>query len=122
MNHRKAGRILSRPRRQRKALLKTLLGSLILHGRIETTLAKAKETKDHVDQIINKAKRAKADEKMTLSIIRDLRRRLPVMTVEKLSDADFLSRFDARACGYTRVTKLERRKGDGAEMAVIEFV
>jgi large subunit ribosomal protein L17 len=93
-----------------------------MHTRIQTTLAKAKEMKDHIDQIVNKAKRAKADEKMRLSIIRDLRKRLPAVTVSKLSDAEFIARFDARTSGYTRITKLECRKGDGAEMAVIEFV
>jgi large subunit ribosomal protein L17 len=122
MNHRKSGRILSRGRNQRRALLKTLLGSLVLHERIETTLAKAKEMKNFIDQIVNKAKRAKSDEAMRLSLTRELHRRIPSVSAEKLLKGAFIDRFDERTCGYTRVVKLEARKGDGAEMAIIEFV
>lgn len=122
MNHRKTGRILSRTRNQRRALLKTLFGSLILHEHIETTEAKAKEVKLHIDQLVNKAKLAQTDESRKVSMIRDLRRKLPLVAVEKLSSPEFISRFSERGSGYTRVVKLQARKGDGARMAIIEFV
>lgn len=122
MNHRKTGRILSRTRNQRRALLKTLFGSLILHEHIQTTEAKAKEVKLHIDQLVNKAKRAQTDEVRKISLIRDLRRKLPLVAVEKLSSPEFMSRFSGRVSGYTRVVKLQARKGDGAHMAIIEFV
>jgi len=99
-----------------------MFGSLVLHDRIETTLAKAKELKDKVDPIINKAKRSTEDATKKVAAIRELRRTLPVATVDKLVSPEFVSRFEGRESGYTRVVKLEARKGDGAEMAVIEFV
>lgn len=122
MNHRKTGRILSRTRNQRRALLKTLFGSLILHEHIQTTEAKAKEVKLHIDQLVNKAKLIQTDEARKIGMIRDLRKRLPLMAVEKLSSPEFISRFSERGSGYTRVVKLQARKGDGARMAIIEFV
>ena len=122
MNHRKSGRILSRGRNQRRALLKTLIGSLVIHERIETTLAKAKEMKNFVDQIVNMAKRAKVEDAMRLSLTRELHRLTPSVSAEKLLKGEFIDRFDGRTSGYTRVVKLEARKGDGAEMAIIEFV
>lgn len=57
MHHRNKGRILGRERNQRRALIKGLLASLVLHGRIMTTEAKAKETKNFIDQLVNKAKK-----------------------------------------------------------------
>ncbi|MEI7749508.1 MAG: 50S ribosomal protein L17 [Candidatus Moraniibacteriota bacterium] len=122
MNHRKSGRILSRNRNQRRALFRTMFGSLVLHERIETTLAKAKELKDKVDPLMNKAKKSVVDSTKKLNAIRELRRTLPTATVEKLVSPEFISRFEGRDSGYVRVVKLEARKGDGAKMAVIEFV
>jgi large subunit ribosomal protein L17 len=99
-----------------------MFGSLVLHERIETTLAKAKELKDKVDPLMNKAKKSAVDETKKLNAIRELRRTLPTKTVEKLVSPEFISRFEGRTGGYVRVVKLEARKGDGAKMAVIEFV
>ena len=99
-----------------------MFGSLVLHERIETTLAKAKELKDKVDPLMNKAKKSAVDETKKLNAIRELRRTLPTKTVEKLVSPEFISRFKGRTGGYVRVVKLEARKGDGAKMAVIEFV
>ncbi len=98
-----------------------MLGSLIVRGRIETTEAKAKELKGNIDQLINKAKRV-SDETRKVAVIRELRKCLPLVAVEKLVSEETLSRFSVRGSGYTRVVKLEARKGDGAKMAVIEFV
>lgn len=121
MKHRHAGRVLSRGRNQRRALLKTLLGSLVLHESITTTQAKAKEVKLFIDQIVNKAKVARKDVSRRVAMIRELQNEIPVVAVKKLL-SDFGTRFDARQSGYTRVVKLDQRKSDSAEMAIIEFV
>jgi len=88
--------------------------------KIKTTQAKAKELKSKVDKIINKAKKSKIKEKK-LSIIRELKKEIPDMAIGKLMGA-FLEKFDNKSGGYARVIKLERRKSDGAEMAIIELV
>ncbi|OGI21273.1 MAG: 50S ribosomal protein L17 [Candidatus Moranbacteria bacterium RIFCSPHIGHO2_01_FULL_55_24] len=121
MKHRKTGRVLSRNSNQRRALLKTMLGSLVLHERVSTTEAKAKEMKDFIDQLVNKAKRARTDENQKVAMIRDLRKHLPLVAVEKLV-GEFGARFEGRNSGYTRITKTENRKSDSAAMAIIEFV
>lgn len=121
MKHKKTGRVFGRVRNQRKALIKTLLGSLIMHERINTTEAKAKELKNFIDQLINKAKVGRTAEVRKVAIIRDLRTHLPLMAVKKLM-GDFTDRFEGRTGGYVRVIKMESRKSDGARMAIIEFV
>ena len=120
MRHLKKGRKLGRVKNQRKALFKTLLGSLIMQEKIKTTQAKAKEAKIKIDKIINLAKKGKNDS-LKVSVIRDLRGVLPAKAVTKLS-GDFLDKFSKRNSGYARVIKLNPRKSDGARMAVIEFV
>lgn len=122
MQHRNKGRIFGRESKQRKALIKGLLASLILHGRIETTEAKAKETKNFIDQLVNKAKRAKKDGLAQVSVIRMVRRELPTEAADKILSDEFTARFEGRMSGYTRIMKTEARKGDGARLAVIEFV
>ncbi len=89
--------------------------------KITTTEAKAKEIKSLAEKIINTAKKMKADDKKKVAVIRDLQKNMPRSAVKKLS-GDFLDRFGNRSSGYTRVIKMERRKTDGARMAVIEFV
>lgn len=121
MKHRHAGRVLSRGRNQRRALIKTLLGSLVLHERITTTEAKAKEMKNFIDQVVNKAKVARTDEKRRLAMIRELQKEVPKVAAEKLI-SEFGSRFEGRDSGYTRIVKLDPRKSDSARMAIIEFV
>ena len=121
MKHRHSGRVLSRGQSQRRALIKTLLGSLILHERITTTEAKAKEVKNFIDQIINKAKVGRGDTLRRVAIIRELQGMIPEVAQKKLL-GDFGARFDGRTSGYTRVVKLGERKSDAAHMAIIEFV
>ncbi|MEI9966292.1 MAG: 50S ribosomal protein L17 [Candidatus Moraniibacteriota bacterium] len=121
MKHRKTGRQLSRTADQRKALMKTMLGSLVLHERITTTEAKAKEMKNFIDPLVNKAKTARTEEGKKVAVIRDLRKSLPLMAIRKLI-GEFGERFSTRGSGYVRITKLQPRKSDSARMAVIEFV
>jgi large subunit ribosomal protein L17 len=122
MQHRNKGRILGRISKQRKALIKGLLASLILHGRITTTEAKAKETKNFIDQLVNKAKRAKKEGVAQVGVIRMVREALPADAADKILSDEFVARFEGRMSGYTRVVKMEARKGDGARRAIIEFV
>ncbi len=121
MKHRHQGRVLGRERNQRNALIKTLLGSLVLHERMTTTEAKAKEVKNYIDQVINKAKVARNDDTRRVAMIREIQKYVPMMATKKLL-GDFGARFEGRSSGYTRVVKLEARKSDSAKMAVIEFV
>jgi large subunit ribosomal protein L17 len=116
MRHRKVGRQLRRSPEQRLSLLRNLAQSLIQHGAIETTEAKAKELRPFVEKLISKAKTG------TLHS-----RRLAVRHIHKRGAADKLfqeigPKFATRAGGYTRILKTGHRKGDGAEMARIELV
>jgi large subunit ribosomal protein L17 len=121
MNHLAKGRKFSRVKKQRIALLKTLLGSLIMKEKITTTEARAKEIKPMIDKIMTKAKKISKDETKKVAVIRDLRKELPLMAAKKLS-GEFIARFSGRNSGYTRVIKVSQRKSDGARLAVIEFV
>lgn len=92
-----------------------------MEERIMTTQAKAKELKNFIDQLVNKGKRAASEPTKRVSLLRELKTKLPSEASMKLA-SEFSKRFESRKSGYTRVTKLERRKSDSAEMAVIEFV
>jgi len=120
MKHQKQGRKFGRVKNQREAMLKTMLGSLVMEEKIETTLAKAKEIKILIDKVINKAKKSQIEGRK-VAVIRELNNRLPAKAVKKLT-GEFLGRFSGRGSGYTRVIKLSPRKSDAALMAVIEFV
>jgi large subunit ribosomal protein L17 len=116
MRHRKAGRQLRRTSEQKLALMRNLATSLIEHGAIETTEAKAKELRPFVEKLITKAKTG------TLHS-----RRLAVRHIHKRDAADKLfqeigPKFATRNGGYTRILKTGHRKGDGAEMARIELI
>ena len=116
MRHAKAGRALRRTSEQRLALLRGLATSLIEHGAIETTEAKAKELRPFVEKLITKARAG------TLHAPR-----LAGRHIQKREAADKLfqevgPRFATRNGGYTRILKTGHRKGDGAEMARIELV
>ncbi len=116
MRHRKAGRQLRRTSEQKLALMRNLASSLIEHGAIETTEAKAKELRPFVEKLITKARTG------TLHS-----RRLAGRHVQKREAADKLfqelgPRFAKRPGGYTRILKTGHRKGDGAEMARIELI
>jgi large subunit ribosomal protein L17 len=116
MRHRKAGRQLRRTSEQKLALMRNLATSLIEHGAIETTEAKAKELRPFVEKLITKARTG------TLHA-----RRLAGRHIRKRQAADKLfqeigPRLVSRQGGYTRILKTGHRKGDGAEMARIELI
>lgn len=120
MKHQKKARELGRPSHQRKALLSSLMSSLIIKGKIITTSAKAKEIKRKIDPLINKAKKIE-DKAKKVSVLRSLNNELSKTAVKKLTE-EFIKRFAKRGSGYTRVIKIGLQREDNAKMAVIEFV
>ncbi len=121
-SHRVKGRKLSRYRDQRTALLRGLVSELIVHERITTTLAKAKETRVVAEKLITHGKKGAADESRTLHQRRLAMAELPRKQVVKKVFDDLAPRYAERPGGYTRIVKLGPRAGDAAEMAVIELV
>ena len=116
MRHAKRGRKLSRDAQHRRALLGTMAGQLIQHGRIKTTAPKAKELRSVVDRLINTAKRDDlAARRQAVKVLKDKR------VVRKLFE-DVAPELDDRDSGYTRILKLGPRPGDGAEQVYIELV
>lgn len=109
------GRILSRPKSQRKALLRSLAAGLFLHGKITTTEAKAKELRMTAEKLITIAKNNKISNRRLMA--RDLS---PEILKKVFSEIAPL--YTARNGGYTRITKLGPRKSDGAKMAIIELI
>ena len=112
---RNKGRILSRPKNQRKALLSSLAINLFLRGKIKTTEAKAKELRVVAEKFITRAKDNKISNKRLLS------KRLTPQIVKKVID-EIAPQYAARQGGYTRIIKLGARKSDGARMVIIELV
>ena len=115
-SHRVKGRKLSRYRDQRTALLRGLVSELIIHEKITTTLAKAKETRVVAEKLITHGKKGNLHHRR-LALAQMPRKRV----VEKVFD-DIAVRYADRPGGYTRITKLGPRQGDAAEIAVIELV
>lgn len=120
MQHQNKNKEFGRTAVQRKALWRTMLGSLIVQEKIKTTEAKAKELKSKIDKIINKAKKGQAEAKK-LAMRRNLKKSIPEEAVKKIL-GEFLKKFENRNSGYARVIKIVPRKSDGAKMALVEFV
>ena len=115
-SHRIAGRKLSRYKDQRISLLRGLTSQLIEHERITTTLAKAKETRVVAEKLITHGKKG------TLHHRRLALSQVPDKGVVKKVFDELAPKYAERPGGYTRITKLGPRQGDGAQMAVIELV
>lgn len=116
MRHRVHGRKLGRTSSHRKALFRNQLTALFTHDRIITTLAKAKELRPIAERMVTIARTG------TIAA----RRRVATMVQDKeiarrLFD-EIAPRFADRPGGYTRIMRLGRRRGDNAELAIIEFV
>ena len=116
MRHRKVGRKLGRSVKHRKALFSNMVQALIREERIVTTLAKAKEMRSIADRMVTLAKRGDLNARRLAA----KRVKTPEL-LQKLFD-EFPGRFEGREGGYTRVVRLGRRRGDGAEMAVLEYL
>jgi large subunit ribosomal protein L17 len=116
VRHRNKGRQLSRTYTHRKAVLRTLATSLFLHERIETTTAKAKELRPFAERLITLARRGDVHSRRLAG--RKIQDR---QVLGKLFD-DIAPRYAERPGGYTRILKVGNRKGDAAEMSLIELV
>jgi len=146
MRHLVAHRKLGRTSSHRKALLRNLCTSFVLHERIITTLPKAKELRPYAEKAVTLGRRARAareagQNEAALHATRqasvfffsgnagevskqhdiDVERTAGVAALKKLT-GELAERFADRPGGYTRIFKLGPRKGDGAEMALIEFI
>ena len=116
MRHAVHGRKLGRTSAHRRAMFRNQLASLVEHERIITTLVKAKEIRPIFEKTITQGKRG------TLHARRQVRRWIANRHLVKRLFDEIAPRFEDRPGGYTRITKLGPRKGDGAEMAVLELV
>jgi large subunit ribosomal protein L17 len=116
VRHRKSGRKLGRDASHRKALYANLTGQLIEHGRIKTTIAKAKEVRPIAEQMITLGRRGGVhSRRQALKFLRSQD------VVHKLF-SDVGPRFKDREGGYSRIVRIGPRLGDAAEMAYLELV
>lgn len=124
MRHGKSHRKLKRTASHRKALLAALSTALIRHKKIRTTVAKAKETRMFVEKLITRAKHAygRDDAAKNVHERRMVARFIKDKEVVKELFTEIAHKVSARAGGYTRIVKLGRRQGDGAEVALLELV
>ena len=124
MRHKKHNHVLGVKKEHRLALMSNLATAIINHGRINTTLAKAKALRPFIEKIITLAKKAHlstvAEQKLhyrrqAIAQVRD-EKAVHVLFDEKVTE------FVNRNGGYTRIYKLMPRLGDASKMAIIEFV
>jgi large subunit ribosomal protein L17 len=116
MRHKVDGRLFGRPANQRKALLRTLVTSLFDNQRIETTLAKAKETKRIAERLVTFGIKGDVHSKrQVLSYVTDRG------AASRLFN-DIAPRFTGRNGGYLRLVQTRNRLKDSAPMAVLEFI
>ncbi|MEM6925531.1 MAG: bL17 family ribosomal protein [Myxococcota bacterium] len=137
MRHRKGGRKLGMDSSARKAMFRNMVTSLMVHGQIRTTVARAKELRRHAERLITISKRAPSLADLEglegddlarakahrVAAIRRIRQVVMDGDVVQRIMGDYADRFRTRPGGYTRVVKLSRpRPGDNARMAVIQLV
>ena len=135
MRHRKTGRRLGRNSAHRKAMYRNMVTSLMVHGQIKTTEAKAKELRRIADKIITMGKRVppssldslsgeqlKAAQARRLHFIRRARRWVNNPEALERLFGEYAERYKQRPGGYTRIRKMGFRSGDQAPMALIELV
>ena len=137
MRHMKSGRRLGRNSTHRKAMYRNMVTSLMIHGRIKTTEAKAKELRRIADRVITLGKKVPlsaleacdADsaefKKLRAARVHNIRRaRKMVLDADALNRVftEYAERYAERPGGYTRIYKLGNRAGDNAPMALIELV
>jgi len=123
MRHRVAGVKLGRSKGHRIALRKNLVKQLFEHERIQTTRAKAEAVRGQAERLITLAKNGnEAGEAKGVHARRLAAARLgDPAAVKKLFD-DIAPRYETRPGGYTRIIKLGQRRGDAAEMVILELV
>jgi large subunit ribosomal protein L17 len=115
MRHLNAGRKLSRNSSHRRALMRNMVTSLIEHGRIRTTDAKAKEVRVWAERMITLGKQ------QTVAARRRARAFVQTDAAVAKLFAEVAPRFANRAGGYTRIIKVGQRAGDAAPISILEF-
>jgi large subunit ribosomal protein L17 len=118
MRHSRKGRKLNRTWSHRKAMLRNMVTTFLDREEIETTDAKAKEVRSLAERLVTLAKRGPDDlaaRRQALKVVRDRK------IVSKLF-AELGPRYADRPGGYTRIVKVENRRGDGAPLSIIRFV
>ena len=116
MRHRNAHRKLSRNTSHRRALLRNLVTDLLEHGRLMTTLPKAKEVRPLAEKMITIGKRDSLHaRRQVLSYV--MREAIAKRVFDTIAP-----KFADRKGGYSRIIKLGNRKGDGADLAIIELL
>lgn len=116
MRHRVSGRKLGRTTSHRLALLRNLVRALLVHERIKTTVAKAKEMRTYAEKMITLGKRGDlAARRRAFQFLQDRE------IIAKLFGA-LAVRYRARPGGYTRIIRFRRRPGDGAPIVLMELV
>jgi len=116
MRHRVKGRKLKRTSEHRLATLRNLASSLLKHKKIRTTVAKAKELRTFIEPLITKAKTD------SVAARRYVATHIHNRNLVKELFSDIISKIGDRPGGYTRIVRLGQRKGDAAELALIELV
>lgn len=112
-----AGRQLSRGRGARNALFRSLIVSMLVSGKIKTTMARAKSVQADIDKLITKAKKDSiASRRAVLAKLGNDRNALMVLTQQ------IVPSVSGRNSGYTRIVKLPNRRGDAAQIVNLEFV
>ncbi|HDT14746.1 MAG TPA: 50S ribosomal protein L17 [Firmicutes bacterium] len=119
MRHKKKTKYFSRTTGERKALFSNLSRQLLEHGRIETTTAKAKFLRTVVEPLITRAKNGTVHDRREAAKI--LKGKKDKTIIKKLFD-EIGPVYKDRKGGYTRILKLKNRKGDNAEISIIELV
>ncbi|MEM7174830.1 MAG: 50S ribosomal protein L17 [Chlamydiota bacterium] len=140
MRHRKQAAKLGRTPSHRRCLKANMLKALVEHGRIETTVAKAKELRKHADRLITLAKKnTLASRRKAIAKLMIRYNPLTSKQVRAAKNGDYSSynadrriigklfdelsqRYLERPGGYTRIIRKEDRKGDGAPLCMIEYV
>lgn len=115
MRHKVFGRKLNRDIKERKALFKSLLLALIVHGKVRTTLAKAKAIKRLGDRIVTLAKEGTNTSLRQLSALLNRKEAIDKLTKE------IGPRFKKRIGGYTKMVRIGKRAGDAAEEVILEW-
>lgn len=116
MRHLNKNRKLSKPTDQRLAMLRSIVTSLMQHGKVELTLTRAKEARRMAERVITLSKYGDiASRRKVFSILRD-------RDLVKRIFAELPVRYEGRAGGYTRIVKVGHHQGDNAPIAILELV
>ena len=115
MRHKLGYRKLNRPTDQRLAMLRSQSIALIKHGRIKTTVTRAKELRRTIEKLITVSRKGDLFSKRKLFAA--LRNKEAVKLLGAMQD-----KFEGRAGGYTRITRIGTRRGDAVELAQIEIL